>query len=93
MHKLLEDLNSALDQKDVSKAKQVLSEMEQTVLSDNVLISEVTTPSVYSALQSRIVEDLGSNPRSMMLKNRVAARPRRAFLFIKALQNGVKFVE
>ena len=93
MHVLLERLQVALNEKRVSDATEVLAEMESSVLQDPVLIKEITNPSTYKMFQDTLVNDFGINPRALMLKNRVPSRPRRAFLFIKVLQNGVNRIE
>lgn len=93
MHKLIEDLNTSIDDNNKDSILFVLDEMENSVGSDADLVNDITTPEIYTNIKTRLVEDMGVPIRSMLIKGRVVSRKKRAFYFIKALKNGALRIE
>jgi hypothetical protein len=86
-------LLAAIEGKNLTEAKAVLSTMlDRVQQKDMLLIQEVTQPVVITELHTKLIENFGVNRRAMMLKSRVPGRDRRALLFVRAMQNGLSRV-
>lgn len=93
-HIHIQSLYSAIEDKNLDKAKEALQLMLTCAENkDALLIQEVTQPAVITDLHTKLIETFSVNRRAMMLKNRVSVRDRRALLFIRAMQNGLRRVQ
>ena len=88
---LVETLKSSIESNDKEGVILVLDKLEEQVAQKNnaELVKWVTEPQNITELHRMLIEHMNVIPRAMMLKTRVPNRYRRAFLFIKAMKNGV----
>ena len=87
---MFDTLKEAIRAGDKALTLSLLDEMEQNIISgNNETVDQLTRPIEITELHSLFTEHLGVQPRAMMIKGRVATRPRRALLFCKAMRNGV----
>lgn len=86
---ILTRLHETIAAGDLNLILEGLVDLEKKVLADDSMAKLVTEPPVITKLYNDL-ETAGVPRRAMLLRNRVPGRNRRAFLFVKAMQNGVK---
>ena len=85
-------LKEVIEKGSKNQTLMVLESLEKN-LDDDETVKALADPAVISNLHNMLEEHLGVNRRAMQLKARAINRKRRALLFLRAMQNGVKKLE
>lgn len=87
---LIERLNSALDDKDGVRSLGYISILKGMAAEDPEVVKWIVTPDNLVSLQTRIIEGLGVEQRTMRVKERIPHRQRRAILFVTAMEHAIR---
>jgi hypothetical protein len=89
----VQELLVAIDDKDIDKVRELVTHFSEEVLQDSEYAAWLCVPANITELHKRLRESLGVPQRAMQLRTRSPAIRRRAFLFCKAMLNGLNRVE
>jgi len=88
--KELDNLKEAIQAKDVNLALQKLQELKTALAEDNAVLAEFLKPVTITELHKLIVENFDIKAGRLKVKRRVSMARPRAFLFIAAMEAGIK---
>jgi len=89
---VIEALEDAIRAHDKPKTLILISELREAVRNDMAAVKWITEPANIAHLHSLLTEELGVPPKAMQLRNRISHRQRRAWMFVEALENGLRRV-
>jgi len=83
---------SAVADGDAQKTLAISMQLTEQVRSDPLAVKWLTTPANIKHVHEILVDGLGVPPKTMMIKDRVPNTQKRAHLFAKGIENGIRRV-
>jgi len=89
---LMDLLEDAVHEHDRLKTLALVLELKEIIKTDPVAVKWITEPANIKHIHEMLVDNLDVPAASMLVKNRVPHRQRRALLFVEGIINGVRRV-
>lgn len=84
--------DEAIENKDGERTLLLVLELKELVRNDPLAIKWITEPTNINHIHEQLVEHLEVPQKAMRLRNPIPNRQRRAWLFVEALENGIRRV-